>query len=84
MAPVENVGTMSQPCTSVVTNGAQLAASCSVMHAGQAMATASAPASGGTFSRSIMVSIAAVPPPMECPAKQPKYYSQLRKMAKQQ
>jgi hypothetical protein len=37
------------------------------MQAGQAIAHASAPARGGTFSRSIIVSMAAVPPPMECP-----------------
>jgi hypothetical protein len=70
MAPGEKQGTMSVPCTTLVTKGAQLAASDSVMQAGQAMASAVVSDSSGTFSRIIIVSMAAVPPPIECPGAQ--------------
>lgn len=40
MAPEEKVGTMSVPCTTVVTKGAQEAARSRVMQAGQAIAQA--------------------------------------------
>lgn len=53
MAPEENVGTTSVPWTSVVTNGAQLAARSSVMQAGQAMAHAVASLSSGTYQQQV-------------------------------
>jgi hypothetical protein len=65
MVPVEKVGTMSVPWSRLVTAGVQPRARDRVAQAGQAMAQHVTWDSWGTFSRSIRVSRAAVPPPME-------------------